>query len=373
MKNKKNSYSFNRDIISVNNHLNIYIRSSSEEDQFSVKAETSQNEGTNGTIQEKETETISSFFGHHICTIFDPIPQSPLNELRTIEEELESSYDIVRKKLAKKLSAQSSQVYKKNSVTGNEEMKHLQFIEERNYAQEALFKDILLYHQKFGTGLTYDKLFSLHDLMKKEAVHEKEYSRERSLHESVECNTLLFLRRKAGERAWQKLEEYMTAFKIPFPISSAMIDPAEPLRNEKISEEAKKSSQDDFLNMPANRLAELVLGNVPVWVYSYPAQDTYLWKLTVLRGVAAGLAAQYLMHYLSVWENNSTEILHKIKNEFMDEIQEIRLRSEAAVDLSAAHRISTEIQLIIKEKIPEHIWYYMSSKVEFLSPLNQSQ
>ena len=359
---QKKTYSFNRDIISVDNHPNIYISSFSEQKQHSDKAKTSAEECIKGETQEKETETIPSFFGHHIRKILDPT-NIPLNKLSTIEEEIESSFDIVRKKLERTQFSQPSQDYKKSSITANEEIKHLHFIEERNSAQEALFEDILKCHREFGTGLTCDELFSLHDLMKMEAVHETECSLERSLHELVECGMLLFFRKKSCERAWQELEKYMALFNIPFPISSTMLDPAEPLHNEKIREEARKSAQDDFLNMPANRLTELILGNVPVWVYSYPTKETYLWQLTVLRGTAAGLAARYLMRYLSLWEENSSEILNKIQEEFMDEIQEIRHRSEAAADLSAAHSISTEIQRICRETIPERIWYYMNSKI----------
>ena len=52
--------------------------------------------------------------------------------------------------------------------------------------------------------------------------------------------------------------------------------------------------------------------------------------------MAAGLTAQYLMQYLFLCEENSSEIINKIRNEFMDEIQEIRYLSEAVVYLSAA-------------------------------------
>ncbi len=43
-----------------------------------------------------------------------------------------------------------------------------------------------------------------------------------------------------------------------------------------VKEAQKKSARADFLRLPIERLAELILGNVPVWVYSYPAKGGYL-------------------------------------------------------------------------------------------------
>ncbi len=143
-----------------------------------------------------------------------------------------------------------------------------------------------------------------------------------------------------------------------------MEDPAEPLRNEKVREERKKSAQNEFLKMPAQQLAELILGNVPNWVYSYPQKDTYLWQLTVLQGVTAGLAANLLMNYLSIWEEHSTEILDRIQREFMGRIDEIRQQGESATDLPEVLSISKELQRISGEEIPDRIWEYLSSKLE---------
>ncbi len=143
-----------------------------------------------------------------------------------------------------------------------------------------------------------------------------------------------------------------------------MEDPASPTRTEKVREERKRSAQDDFLNLPARQLAELILGNVPNWVYSYPLKNTYLWQLTVLQGVAAGLAANFLIKYLSVWEKNSASIIETIRNEFVDRIDEIRQEGESAADLSEVLSVSKDLQRISKEQIPARIWEHLSSILE---------
>ena len=61
-----------------------------------------------------------------------------------------------------------------------------------------------------------------------------------------------------------------------------MIDHAEPERTEQIGEKRKKRARDDLLQMPAQQSADLILDDVPVWVYSCPTKDTYLWHLSIV-------------------------------------------------------------------------------------------
>ncbi len=334
---------FSRKITMVNNRPHVYIISSSE----------------GGETSGEQTSASVSFFGHHIGKLLAS-DKLEAEEFGPVDKELASSLEAVRKKFQKIRAHYGSA---ENRIS-KEEVKHQHFIEERNRAQEALFDDIIRRHHEFATELTMEDLWSLHDLMVMEANHEATCSQEESVHELVECKLLSFFRRKAIAQAWQRLEGYLIQFQIPFPMSSSMEDPAEPLRNEKVREERKKSAQNEFLKMPAQQLAELILGNVPNWVYSYPQKDTYLWQLTVLQGVTAGLAANLLMNYLSIWEEHSTEILDRIQREFMGRIDEIRQQGESATDLPEVLSISKELQRISGEEIPDRIWEYLSSKLE---------
>jgi hypothetical protein len=355
---RKNGYSFNRVITSVDDRPHIYIVPSSQKEKPTKERAPRETERSEKE-RKQATGSSVSFFGHHIATLLAPV-DAEKDEFLPIDKELDSSLEVIRKKLQQ---AGASHILKGNRIS-EEEIKHRRFIEERNRAQEELFEDIIQSHREFGTGLTADDLWSLHDLMQKEADHETACSEKTSFHEHVECNLLSFLRRQAGEQAWKQVEDYIVRDHIPFPIPSSMIDHAESERTEQIREERKKQARDDILKMPAHQLAELILGNVPVWVYSYPAQDTYLWDLTVLQGVAAGLAAHFLIEYLAIWEKNSSQMLKKIQKEFMDEIRELRQRGEAAADISKAFSVSMELQRISREEIPDYIWKYISSKMK---------
>ena len=351
MEEKEKKRLFNQRITQIDNRPFIYITPSHE------KREPPGDKVT--AARPKEDKHLpASFFGHHIGKLLDP-EKAGAEEFRSIDKELESSLETVRKKLQ---MIRPRSPYEENWIS-EEEIKHRHFIEERNKAQEALLEDVIRHHLEFGTGLTRGDLLSLHELMQMEAAHEGACSQEESIHELVECNLLTFLRRKAQEYAWQKLEDNIVRFHIEFPIPPSMVHHADPVRKEKVTEERKKSAQEEFLTMPAQQLAELILGNVSIWVYSYPGKDTYLWKLTALQGVAAGLAANLLMKYLSVWEENASEMLDKIQEEFADRIEELRRQGESASTLTQVLSVSKELQRISREQMPEQIWKYICSKV----------
>jgi len=355
---KEQKYHFNQRITKIDNRPRIYIEPSPEKRGPSVET-VPFGRGEEPRDKRKEGRGLPvSFFGHHIGKLIAP-DKAADEDFVSIDREIESSLETVHNKLRMIRGPSPSE-----SRISEEEIKHRHFIEERNKAQEALFEDIIRSHREFGTGLTSNDLLSLHELMQMEAAHEKACSLEESVHELVECNLLTFLRREAQERAWQKLEDSIVRFHIEFPIPPSMVHHADPVRKEKVTEERKKSAQEEFLTMQALQLAELILGNVPIWVYSYPGKDTYLWKLTVLQGVAAGVVANLLMKYLSVWEENSPEILDKIQKEFVDKIEELRRRGQSAISLPDVLSVSKELERISREQMPEEIWKYISSRLE---------
>jgi hypothetical protein len=347
MEEKEQKQPFIQSITRIDNRPHIFITPSSAKGKTPTK--TAPQEGGKPPI---------SFFGHHIGKLLDP-DKAADEEFISIDREIESSLETVHNKL--RMIKGPSPAERRIS---EEEIKHRHFIEERNKGQEALFEDVIRSHREFGTGLTSKDLLSLHELMRMEAAHESACSQEESVHELVECNLLTFLRRKAAEQAWRKLEGYIGQLHMPFPIPPTMLDPTEPVRNEKIREEQKRKAQEDFLTMPAQDLAELILGNVPAWVYYYPQKETYLWQLTALQALAAGLAGNLLMKYLSVWEENSSDILKKIQQEFAEKIDDLHRRGQSTISLPEVLSISKELERISREQMPEEVWKYICSKLE---------
>jgi hypothetical protein len=314
----------------------------------------------------KEGKGVISFFGRHLEKIFAST-KSPEAAVPPIEQELEMILEGVQKKLKTVQAVHKTEM----DVMSRERLKHEKLIENRNRSQEFLFVDIVELHRKFGTGINKKGLWSLHAFMKNAAAHETECSSQDLFHKHIECNVMGFLREKALGLAWERLEDYMDRFGISFPVPESMLDHEDNVRNAEVREERKKTAGAEFRKMPPQQIAEMILGNIPVWVYSYPEKGSYLWLLTALQGVAAGLAARFFLEHLGYWEKNSPQLLKKIAQTFNNKIKMLRERGEKAVDLSEVFNVSRDLRQMSKEDIPAFIWNEISIHMKNGSSLSQ--
>jgi len=338
-------------VIMVENRPRIYAFPTSEQEKSpSGRPQAPKEEGGKG---------LFSFFGHRLENLL--ISGEPQEEdLPPIEMELEKSLEEVQKKL------EEAQVGRKAEmpVLEKERMKHEELIEERNRSQALLFKDVVEYHGRIGTGLKEEDILSLSRFMKNAADHEMDCPSHEFLHKHIECNVMSFFRQKAFEKGWERIENYMDQSGIPFPVPTSMLDRENETRKEEVREEGKKAAGEDFRNMPPQQCAEMILGNVPVWVYSYPEKDSYLWLLTVLQGVAAGIAAKLYLNYLGFWESNSSLLLQKIDRRFNEKIRAMRERGKGAKELTEVFSVSRELQRISKDEIPDYLWSEMPDELK---------
>lgn len=349
---------FQRSIVSVDDQPRIYITPLTAELAPAEEKPPSQDP------RSEHAEHGQSFFGDRIETLLFSRPEEQKVEeqarpLPSLEKALEAGLQTVEKKLERSHQAQRL----RQSVLATEKAKHERFIQERNQAQETLFSEVIRLHSRFGTGLDEKALWTLHDFMVKLCKHEIFCSSEDALHQHLESNVLHFLRRKALETAWDRIEEVMERFNMPFPISST-VGGRDPAHNEQIAREARRTAKETFMKLAPDQLAELVLGNVPVWVYAYPAQESYLWRLTALQSVAAGIAADFFMQALALWEKESPGILKGIEHEFLQRVDTLRRKGESATDLREIHEISVALRRISTEEIPEHIWKSLKPHLE---------
>ena len=70
------------------------------------------------------------------------------------------------------------------------------------------------------------------------------------------------------------------------------------------------------------------------------------------------------MKYLSVWEENSSDILNKIQQEFAEKIDDLRRRGQSTISLPEVLSISKELERISREQMPEEVWKYICSKLD---------
>ena len=291
------------------------------------------------------------FFGHHLNNLLTAQKTTEV-ELQGVEAEMASALDAVQAKLQQSQSKAGA----RGPGPVTEEMKHQRYMEERNRSQEALSEDILKTHQSFGTGIQEAETKELYDFLRNEAEHEGNCSAGEPIHEFIECSIIRYIRGKVMAWAWHTVDKARERANVPFPIPDGLLDSVDPERNERIKEERRKSGQEEWLAMPPRMLAELIFGNVPVWAYSYPARESYLWQLTVLQGVAAGLGANALRKALEFWEGAAPRIVQQVEEEFLPQIKEIRRQSEAATGIGEVFSLSKQIERIGSEEIPRRIW-----------------
>ncbi len=96
MEPKENRHAFIRKIRLVNNHLHIYIISSSEKKESPGEPE--KRGGEAGKEHREQKGRGMSFFGHHIGKLLAP-DTTRAQEFQPIDTELVSSLEVVRKKL----------------------------------------------------------------------------------------------------------------------------------------------------------------------------------------------------------------------------------------------------------------------------------
>jgi len=237
-----------------------------------------------------------------------------------------------------------------------EDKKRWQFLEQRNAAQEKLFTDILSCHQQFGTGLKPGDLWRLHDTLAIAASKEHHCSAGDSIHIFVECKLLDFMREKAVTLAWQKLSASLIRFQLAFPFPPSLEDPEKPENNDMIKEESKKAQGDQLAAMSTLLLAELILGNVPTWVFSYPQKDNYLWLSTTYQGVAAGLAADLYVKFLYAYERNAEKIITDIEKVFAEKLDVFKNKGPGAPNLAEVLSVSRLIDQMTGQDISEDPW-----------------
>jgi len=337
----------------------VYLLSASEKAKASAKGE----KPREPPAVKLKVPSGGGFFGHHIGKIMLPAGPPVASGPPTLEGKLSSAMETVRDKLSRIQEAYETRHDGRRDFLEQEKEKHRQFLMERNKAQEILFTDIVRCHQKFDTGLTPDDLWRLHDTLVMAASHEHHCYSGDAIHNFVECKLLNFIRQKSIGLTWQKLSAALDRLGLPFPFSPSLEEPDKPERNDMIRQGAKKVKGDELVAMSTLILAELILGNVPGWVYSYPEKGSYLWLTTVYQGVAAGMAADLYVNALSLWEKHAETIMADLSGIYTVKIDELNRKGQAASNLGEVLSVSKRIEQIAGEDIPEAIWERLSVKL----------
>ncbi len=234
----------------------------------------------------------------------------------------------------------------------------------RERARARLEESILTLHQTLQTHIDKSRLERLHRIM---VVHQPASpDPDGDLDGQIERHVLDYLHLQCGELAWDRLLRLMERAGMPWPVSDESLFGKKP--EEKAAVLAQQLIQDrtTFLQQPALRATELLLGEVEVWSYAYPEEGSWLWTKTALLAVGSALRAQLFLAALELWMWRPPELdqeLQALLRPYLEQTQ-ILLKSGVTSATESAN-LTDQVTNACRELIPLRIWDFVRDRMRW--------
>ena len=156
MKKGTKEASFRRQLIIEDGRPRLYISTDGEKGQPPEDSDSSREraESVKKEHRGEPKHEPQMFFGNRIGKLLVP-HEGAREDFGALDRQLASTREAVREKLER---AQASIRSERGEVVEDEEERHRRFMEERNAAQEDLFRDVVRHHEKFETGIDEQEL-----------------------------------------------------------------------------------------------------------------------------------------------------------------------------------------------------------------------
>lgn len=238
-------------------------------------------------------------------------------------------------------------------------------------ARGELWESILALHNKLNTGLDEETLSRLRTLTLGHAFGPCEPT-EGSLEERIDHYVLKELFFRCAERAWERLQFLMQESSENWPLPPDLSFRRAPESVEKFAVKRLQNLQNEFLLTPPERQADLAVGEVKVWVQTYPEKDSWLWHQTALCGVGAGLHLQLFVAALELWLWRSAGLEEALRARIERELIEAKkLLSQGVVTLEDAERVASRSRQVCSEVIPGLVWEFLEPRLTWDESLPQ--
>jgi YHS domain-containing protein len=239
---------------------------------------------------------------------------------------------------------------------------------ERDVLRGRLEDEIIDLHVRLGTGISKDVLPRLRLLL---AAHGPAAFAlpGASIEQQIEGSVLKLLSRHTGERAWERVNELMTRSGVSWPIPDGLAQNRSADELEAAVSHHYEEVRLDFVAASAQRLADLVCGEVSAWTYCYPPRGSYLWGKTALRGVAAGLRAQLFAAALENWMWRPPELEARLLETLDAELQAARrsLETEGG-SLRATVDVGARVAEVCGTIAPALVWQFVEPRLSWAGP-----
>lgn len=234
-------------------------------------------------------------------------------------------------------------------------------LQEREAARARLEGDISSLHARLGTGLE-GALSPLADWLRSHAPLPA--GPEEGMERRIDAQVLRSLFLRAGLLAWERLEELMELAEQPWPIPQSLVIGRPEEDVPRVLAQHRRELQDDFVAADAERIADLVRGEIQAWSHYYPDSTTTLWQEVALRGVASALRVQLYRAMLEEWAGRPAELGMRIEGVLEHELEHARERLQEGVrSLDQARRLSAEVDRVCGLVIPDMVWDFLGSRL----------
>lgn len=234
---------------------------------------------------------------------------------------------------------------------------------ERDVFRGCLEDEIIDLHVRLGTGISKDALPRLRRLL---AAHDPDAFAQpgASIEQQIEGSVLKLLSRHTGERAWERVKELMTRSGVSWPIPDGLAQNRSADELEAVVSHHYEEVRLDFVTASAQRLAGLVCGEVSAWTYCYPPRGSYLWRKTMLCGVAAGLRAHLFAAALENWMWRPPELEARLLETLDVEVHAARKSLETGDgSLRAAVDVGARVAEVCDTIAPALVWQFVEPRL----------
>jgi hypothetical protein len=236
---------------------------------------------------------------------------------------------------------------------------------ERDVLRGRLEDEINDLHIRLWTGIPKDALPGLRLFL---AAHDPNAFAQSaaSIKQQIEGSVLKLLSRHTGERAWERVNELMTLSRVSWPIPDGLAQNRSADELEAAVCHHYEEVRLDFVAASAQRLANLVCGEVSAWAYCYPPRGSYLLEKTALCGVAAGLWAQLFAAALENWMRRPPELEAQLLETLDVELLAARRSLETVGGSSrTAADVGARVAEVCGTTAPALVWQFVEPRLSF--------
>lgn len=321
------------------------------------------------TAEAGQRSTTALLFGGILSRLFEKRDRTAMQALDNPLERLEHELGELAKKADERQQENESGVgigaaeFSAKPARGLDP--RLLLLQRRTEAREAMEADIARLHEQLGTGISRSLMERLRLLLAAHAPGAVEPPRS-SIEERIDRSVSGHLFARASEAAWRRVEDLMQKTGLAWPVQDGLPRILSPEDLARIREGHREEIRSTFLVATPEQQADLIQGEVKVWVYGYPAKDSYLWLQTALRGTAAALLAEHFAAAVELWMWRSPELERRML-ETIDRALEgpRRLSGNGIRSLTEAIEVTMRVDEICRRVVPALVWDYVAPKLHW--------